>query len=100
MFLLQGSLVGVVGRVGSGKSSLLSAIMAEMYRSAGHVTIADLSEGFGLVGQEPWIQHATLQQNILFGKALDRDRYQQVIEACALIEDLKVCGPSWYYKEK
>ena len=86
----QGSLVGIIGKVGSGKSSLLSAIMAEMHREHGHVTIANLSDGFGLAAQEAWVQHATLKDNILFGSKLHRKKYEATIEACALVDDLKV----------
>ncbi|KAH9492913.1 Multidrug resistance-associated protein 7 [Bulinus truncatus] len=44
----------------------------------------------GIIAQEPWIQHATLRDNILFGHPYDSQRYELVLEACALIEDLKV----------
>lgn len=89
---VQGSLVGIVGRVGSGKSALLSAIAAELYRAAGRVVIgADvLDQGFGFVTQDAWTQHATLRDNILFGRYYDRRKYDAVINACALVEDLKV----------
>ena len=53
---LQGELIGIIGTVGSGKSSLLNAIVAEMRRRSGVISIANLEEGFGLVGQEAWIQ--------------------------------------------
>lgn len=46
--------------------------------------------GFGFVAQEPWIQHATMRDNILFGKDFDSGFYQDVLEACALIADLNV----------
>lgn len=47
-------------------------------------------EGFGFVAQEPWIQHATVRDNILFGKDFDSGLYQAVLEACALTADLNV----------
>jgi ATP-binding cassette subfamily C (CFTR/MRP) protein 1 len=40
------------------------------------------------VSQQAWIQNATLQDNILFGKSIDHASYQRVIEACALKPDL------------
>ena len=81
-----------MGRVGSGKSALLSAIAAEMYRTTGRVVIgADVLEhGFGLVTQDAWTQHATLRDNVLFGRQFDRRKYDSVLEACALVEDIKV----------
>lgn len=42
------------------------------------------------VPQQAWIQNATLKDNILFGSTLDETRYQQVLEACALLPDLQL----------
>uniref|UniRef100_A0A671NWY3 Multidrug resistance-associated protein 7-like n=1 Tax=Sinocyclocheilus anshuiensis TaxID=1608454 RepID=A0A671NWY3_9TELE len=87
---LTGSLVAVVGKVGCGKSSLLAAITGELTRSGGEVFVRGREQGFGLAVQEPWIQHATVQDNILFGRDFDSTFYQAVIEACALADDLNI----------
>lgn len=42
------------------------------------------------VPQQAWCQNASLQDNIIFGKAMSTNKYNQVIEACALVEDLKI----------
>ncbi|XP_065061425.1 ATP-binding cassette sub-family C member 10-like [Rhopilema esculentum] len=84
----KGDLIGVIGKVGSGKSSLLAAITAEMERLDGKVYTSDEIDGFGFVNQDPWIQHMTIRENILFGKPFYQRFYQDVIEACALREDL------------
>lgn len=42
------------------------------------------------VSQQAWIQNCTLQENVLFGHALDSKRYQRVLEACALLPDLEI----------
>ncbi|KAF3852742.1 hypothetical protein F7725_006097 [Dissostichus mawsoni] len=76
----NGSLVVVVGKVGCGKSSLLAALTGELNREG----------GFGLASQDPWIQHASVRDNILFGRNYDPIFYQTVIEACALTEDFNV----------
>uniref|UniRef100_A0A8C2DUQ3 ATP-binding cassette sub-family C member 10 n=1 Tax=Cyprinus carpio TaxID=7962 RepID=A0A8C2DUQ3_CYPCA len=86
----SGSLVAVVGKVGCGKSSLLAAITGELSRSGGEVFVRGREQGFGLAVQEPWIQHATVQDNILFGRDFDSMFYQAVIEACALADDLNI----------
>ncbi|XP_078503543.1 ATP-binding cassette sub-family C member 10-like [Lissotriton helveticus] len=86
----KGALVGVVGKVGCGKSSLLAAITGELNRKGGCVFISDQEHGFGFVAQEPWIQFATVRENILFGNMFNGSFYQQVIEACALTEDLSI----------
>lgn len=59
-------------------------------RLRGRVAVWGLSKGFGLATQEPWIQFATIRDNILFGKAFDAQLYKEVLEACALNDDLSV----------
>ncbi|XP_029417476.1 multidrug resistance-associated protein 7 isoform X2 [Nannospalax galili] len=86
----KGMLVGIVGKVGCGKSSLLAAITGELHRLHGSVAVLGLSKGFGLATQEPWIQFATIRDNILFGKAFDAQLYREVLEACALNDDLSI----------
>ncbi|XP_077017993.1 ATP-binding cassette sub-family C member 10 isoform X2 [Tamandua tetradactyla] len=86
----KGFLVGIVGKVGCGKSSLLAAIAGDLHRLRGRVAVWGLSKGFGLATQEPWIQFATIRDNILFGKTFDAQLYREVLEACALNEDLNI----------
>ncbi|KTF95018.1 hypothetical protein cypCar_00022159, partial [Cyprinus carpio] len=83
----RGSLVAVVGHVGSGKSSLLSAMLGEMEKKSGHVTV---SGSVAYVPQQAWIQNATLKDNILFGCEMKDSWYQKVLEACALLPDLEI----------
>lgn len=83
----RGSLVAIVGPVGSGKSSLLAAIMGEMTRTAGSVL---LGGSIAYCPQQSWIQNATVRDNILFGRPFDKDRYDAVIEECALSTDLQL----------
>ncbi|GAV08511.1 hypothetical protein RvY_18193 [Ramazzottius varieornatus] len=88
----RGELVGVVGKVGSGKSSLLQAILAEMYATDGMVQLQpkSLLEGFAFVPQDNWIQQGTIMSNIHFSlPTLDLDLYHKVLEACALQQDLQ-----------
>ncbi|KGL76195.1 Canalicular multispecific organic anion transporter 1, partial [Tinamus guttatus] len=85
--ITPGSLVAVVGAVGSGKSSLVSAMLGEMENIKGHINIQG---SLAYVPQQAWIQNATLKDNILFGSELDEARYQQVIKACALLPDLEL----------
>uniref|UniRef100_A0A8C9VU54 ATP-binding cassette, sub-family C (CFTR/MRP), member 10 n=1 Tax=Scleropages formosus TaxID=113540 RepID=A0A8C9VU54_SCLFO len=85
-----GSLVAVVGKVGCGKSSLLAAIAGELIRCGGVVYVQGRENGFAMAAQEPWIQHGSVRDNILFGKEYNSHFYQSVIEACALTEDLNI----------
>uniref|UniRef100_T1JBH2 Uncharacterized protein n=1 Tax=Strigamia maritima TaxID=126957 RepID=T1JBH2_STRMM len=85
MQVRKGSLVAVVGPVGAGKSSLLAALLGEMEKSEGHV---NTTGSIAYVAQQAWIQNTTLKNNILFGNTLDDDRYDQVVESCALRTDL------------
>ncbi|XP_053189319.1 canalicular multispecific organic anion transporter 1 [Scomber japonicus] len=82
-----GKLVAVVGAVGSGKSSLISALLGEMYSTKGFINIKG---SVAFVPQQAWIQNATLRDNILFGSPHEERRFQEVIESCALKPDLEL----------
>lgn len=81
-------LVAVVGPVGSGKSSLISAILGDLEKCDGEVLV-DLSSSMAYVPQEAWILNTTFKNNIMFNKVINEDRYQRVIDACALRPDLE-----------
>ncbi|TMS22599.1 Canalicular multispecific organic anion transporter 2 [Larimichthys crocea] len=83
----QGSLLAVVGHVGCGKSSLISALLGEMEKMEGEVSIRG---SVAYVPQQAWIQNATLRDNILFGKLYNEQKYGCVLEACSLTPDLEV----------
>lgn len=82
-------LIAVFGAVGSGKSSLLAAIVSDMPRIAGsmvtHVEPAHCS-------QTPWIQNASIRDNIIFGLDFEEQRYRTVVAACGLLIDLAELG--------
>uniref|UniRef100_A0A182WGR0 ABC-type glutathione-S-conjugate transporter n=1 Tax=Anopheles minimus TaxID=112268 RepID=A0A182WGR0_9DIPT len=83
----KNQIVAVVGTVGAGKSSLLSAFLGEMDKVSGRVnTLGRIA----YVSQQAWIQNATLKDNILFGKPMDQRRYNRIIEACALKPDIEM----------
>ncbi|KAJ1743590.1 hypothetical protein LPJ68_000855 [Coemansia sp. RSA 1086] len=81
----RNELVAVIGKVGSGKSSLISAILGDMVKETGKVCIQGR---IAYVPQVPWIINATLRDNILFGSEMDQELYDRVIDACALRTDL------------
>lgn len=103
-----GELSVVSGPTGSGKSLLLSAIIGEADVLQGTVTVPRapllnerfdskanksnwiITEGIAYVAQIPWIENATIKDNILFGLPLDTERYQEVIHASALEKDLEM----------
>ncbi|XP_041372528.1 multidrug resistance-associated protein 1-like [Gigantopelta aegis] len=80
-------LYAVVGQVGSGKSSLISAILGEMENIEGKVVI---KSSVAYVAQQAWIQNATVRDNILFGMHYNAEKYDRIIEACALKPDLDI----------
>uniref|UniRef100_A0A4W2EHX9 Uncharacterized protein n=1 Tax=Bos indicus x Bos taurus TaxID=30522 RepID=A0A4W2EHX9_BOBOX len=82
-----GELLAVVGPVGAGKSSLLSAVLGELPSSQGQVSVHGR---IAYVSQQPWMFSGTVRSNILFGKKYEEDRYEKVIKACALGEDLQL----------
>ncbi|KAJ2388629.1 hypothetical protein GGI23_006015, partial [Coemansia sp. RSA 2559] len=109
-----GALSIIAGPTGSGKSSLLSALVGEMTLVRGRVllptidpsTLADnndtyrdvielSNEGLGIrdiayVSQEAWLRNATIRENILFGEEYNRERYEEVLRMCALKPDLRI----------
>ncbi|MFS7950853.1 putative ABC-type xenobiotic transporter [Helianthus anomalus] len=95
----KGSLVAVIGEVGSGKSSLLNSILGEMKLIKGSIYS---SGSVAYVPQIPWILSGTIRDNVIFGKDYDPIRYSAVLEACALDTDisLTVGGDMAYIGEK
>ncbi|KAG8843875.1 hypothetical protein FRB96_003699 [Tulasnella sp. 330] len=102
-----GELSLVVGPTASGKSALLMALLGEMTllgndhnntTSPIHLPknptqldpATQLRNCISYCAQTPWLEHATIKENILFGAPLEEERYQAVIHACALEPDLKV----------
>ena len=85
MEVKPGKLVAVVGAVGAGKSSLISAMLGEMDKLTGSV---NLNGRLAYVPQQAWIQNCTLRDNITFGKDFEEKQYNQVVDACALSPDL------------
>ncbi|CAJ0841832.1 11126_t:CDS:10, partial [Entrophospora sp. SA101] len=83
----KGKLVGVVGSVGSGKSSLLSALVGEMKRVKGET---EFSGSVGYCPQTAWIQNATLRDNITFGLPFNEEKYRRVIKDCCLEPDIEI----------
>ncbi|XP_071558724.1 probable multidrug resistance-associated protein lethal(2)03659 [Temnothorax nylanderi] len=80
-----GSFVAIVGQVGSSKSSLLQAILQELPLSGGSIE----SRGrINYVSQQPWIFASSVRQNILFGQAMDKSRYNEVIRVCQMESDI------------
>jgi ABC-type transport system involved in cytochrome bd biosynthesis fused ATPase/permease subunit len=80
----KGSLVAVVGAVGSGKSSILSGLIGEMKHLSGHVSFGGK---ISYCPQDAFIQNCTLRDNVLFGQPFDEERYWQVLSDASLIQD-------------
>ncbi|KAB0792826.1 hypothetical protein PPYR_14785 [Photinus pyralis] len=83
----RGHLVIVVGPVGCGKTSLAHAILNELSLSSGSLTV---SGSVSYASQEPWIFTSSVRQNIIFDSKMDKERYEDVVKACALSRDLKL----------
>ncbi|XP_065643860.1 multidrug resistance-associated protein 1 isoform X7 [Hydra vulgaris] len=80
-----GSLTAIVGHVGSGKSSLVSAILGEIERVNGKVYVKN---SISYVSQQPWIQNRSLRDNIVFVSDYENNLYDKIINACALKADI------------
>lgn len=86
--IMKGSKVAVCGSVGSGKTSFLCSILGEIPRVSGPSIETYGSKAFVL--QSAWIQTGTVRDNVLFGKDMDRSFYENVVEACALNQDIEM----------
>jgi ABC-type multidrug transport system fused ATPase/permease subunit len=82
----HGDLCCLVGKVGSGKSSLLLSLMGEIDKLKGSVT---LSGNLSYAAQTACVLNCTVRENILYGKEYDEERYEKVVHACALVDDIK-----------
>ncbi|KAI8821981.1 ABC transporter type 1, transmembrane domain-containing protein [Fimicolochytrium jonesii] len=95
-----GQLSLVCGTTGSGKTSLMMALLGEMHRIAGTTTMPDsrtakvepitrLAPSVAYAAQQAWLMNGTVRDNITFGEPFDSERYEKVIFACALTRDLE-----------
>lgn len=82
----HGALCCIVGKVGSGKSSLLLSLLGEIDKVDGSVT---LSGTLSYAAQTASVLNCTVRENILYGNEYDEERYEKVIYACALVDDIK-----------
>ncbi|KAK0716025.1 ATP-dependent bile acid permease [Lasiosphaeris hirsuta] len=101
-----GELSVISGKTGSGKSLMLAAILGEAELLSGSIHVPQppsiderqdhkanpgnwvLPSSMAYVGQQPWIENATVRDNILFGMPFDEERYEQTLAACALKKDI------------
>ncbi|KAL3879125.1 hypothetical protein ACJMK2_031436 [Sinanodonta woodiana] len=83
----KGSLIGICGVVGSGKSSLLSAILGRMDKMRGHLAV---NGSVAYVPQQAWIFNASIKENILFGAEFNKQRYEETLSVCGLEPDLEI----------
>jgi ATP-binding cassette, subfamily C (CFTR/MRP), member 1 len=86
MSIGRDELVAIIGSVGSGKSSLLSALAGDMRKTGGKVKIGATR---AFCPQSAWIQNASVRSNIVFGQEFDPDWYDSVIDASALRLDFE-----------
>lgn len=82
----KGDLDCIVGKVGLGKSSIIQAMLGDLYKLDGEVM---LHGKVAYVSQIPWIMNGLVKDNILFGHKYDPEFYDVVLKACALSVDLQ-----------
>ena len=80
----KGELSCIVGRVGSGKSSLLSSLLGDLWKVNGH---SEIRGTVAYASQQTWILNATVKENIVFGYRYDSEFYEKTVHACALVDD-------------
>ncbi|GMR57483.1 hypothetical protein PMAYCL1PPCAC_27678, partial [Pristionchus mayeri] len=85
--LRKGELTVVMGSVGAGKSSLLSAIAGSMQLQSGYF---NRKGKVALVSQQTWLMNTSVKENILFGREFEAEKYQKIVEVCELEHDFAV----------
>lgn len=85
--LKSGELLTIVGPVGSGKTSLLLALLKEIHVKSG---VRNINGKISYAAQESWTFNGTIRENIVFGKSFDGERYLKVLEATSLNRDTKI----------
>ncbi|NXC60954.1 MRP4 protein, partial [Aleadryas rufinucha] len=83
----RGELLAVIGPVGAGKSSLLSAVLGELPTDKGLINVTGR---VAYVSQQPWVFSGTVRSNILFDKEYEKEKYEKVLKVCALKKDLEL----------
>ncbi|OJA13396.1 hypothetical protein AZE42_08993 [Rhizopogon vesiculosus] len=95
----EGELSVITGPTASGKTALLMALLGEMTTVSGQLTIPKntskidengLMHSISYAAQSPWLRHQSIKENILFGQPYDEERYNDVVECCALRLDLDI----------
>lgn len=91
----KGDLTCIVGRVGSGKSTFLQAILGQLPCISGldeHVPpkLVIRAKSIAYCPQQPWIMNASLKDNVIFGHRLNEDYYKATIRKCQLLPDLDI----------
>ncbi|PXF44186.1 Canalicular multispecific organic anion transporter 1 [Gracilariopsis chorda] len=84
----DGALVAVVGSTAGGKSTLLAGMLGELVVSSGKIH-SRIDRSVSYCDQVPFIQNATVRDNVLFGEAYDKKLYETVLSACCLLPDLR-----------
>ncbi|KAL3919170.1 MAG: hypothetical protein SGARI_007272, partial [Bacillariaceae sp.] len=90
--LKRGEVLAVCGPVGSGKSTFLNGILEEA-EAMGQTEMIKHGQ-FSYAPQDPFILNQSLRDNVLFGAPYDRERYNRVLDACALRPDIEQLGGS------
>ncbi len=84
-------MIGIIGEVGSGKSTLLQAILNNLIllNKEENGSRIIVNGNISYLSQSPWIQNATLKENILFFKPYDEECYNNILKLCQLTQDIE-----------
>lgn len=84
----RGTFVAIVGAVGSGKSSLVAAMLGEMPRKGRAGTVSISSNRIGVVPQKAVVLSGTVRSNVELGSVADEVQFKAAIRSAALQKDV------------
>lgn len=85
----KGKLIMIIGKIGSGKSSLLYSLVGEMKRSMDCPTEIHASKSISFLSEIPWLIGTSIKENILLDRPYNEEEFNRALRLSQLADDVK-----------